>query len=102
MKKLALLLLLAALPLAAETFTGLIAFAECAEEGKVTEEAHAKCAKGKDRDFQLIVFHNEGDKKNYDLIDEDEVEELIGKRVVVEGRLEEGFLIIESIRPAGS
>ena len=102
MRKLALLLLLAAFPLAAETFTGLIAFAECAEDKKITEADHAKCAKGKDRDFQLIVFYNEKDKKNYDLIDEGEVEEFIGKRVVIEGRVEEGFLVIDSIKSAGS
>ena len=95
------LLLMAAPLLSAEEFTGLIAYGDCAEDGKVTVAEHAKCAKGKDRDFQVLVFVNRKDKKTYELIDEGQVEEFLGKEVKIEGRFEDGFALIDKIEPAG-
>ena len=87
--------------LGADEMTGLIAYGDCAEDGKVTVAEHAKCAKGKDRDFQVLVFVNRGDKKTYELIDESQVEEFLGKEVRIEGRLEDGFALIDKIESAG-
>ncbi len=95
-------LVLATAPLlSADELTGLIAYGECAEDGKVTVEEHAKCAKGKDRDFQVLVFVNRKDKKTYELIDEGQVEDFVGKEVKIDGRLEDGFAVIDKIEPAG-
>ncbi len=93
-------LLLAAPLLHADELTGLIAYGDCAEDGKTTVEEHAKCAKDKNRDFQVLVFVNRKDKKTYELVDEDQVEQFIGKEVKIDGRLEDGFVIIDKVEPA--
>jgi hypothetical protein len=77
---------------------GLIAYADCAEDGKVTPADHAKCAEGKDRDDMLLVFVPEkSPKKIYELLFEDPAEDYIGKMVVVDGILEDNFLEILTI-----
>ena len=98
-------LLTAALLLAAPSwaqekkFVGIIAYADCAEDGKVTPADHAKCAEGKDRDDMLLVFVPEkSPKKIYELLFEDPAEDFIGKLVVVEGILEDDFLEIINIQ----
>ena len=90
----ALVLFLAA-PLAAAEFSGIIAFGDCAEDRKVTEKAHASCAKGKDRDYQVLVFYDYKKKKILELIDEEQVEEFLGKSVAVQGVEDAGFLIYD-------
>ena len=84
--------------LAAEKMTGLIAFADCAEDGKVTEAEHAKCAAGKNRDDQVLVFVPEKTpKKVLELLFEDEADPYVGKLVVIEGVVEDNFLEIHKI-----
>lgn len=92
--------LLSSAPLAAAEFRGLIAYSECAEDGKTTERAHANCAKDKDRDYQVLVFFNAKDKKIYEVIDESEVEPFLGKEVVIEGDIDDDFILIDSIKAA--
>ena len=49
----------------------------------------------------MLVFVYRKDKKTYELIDEGQVEEFLGKEVKIEGRLEDGFALIDKIEPAG-
>jgi hypothetical protein len=89
------------LALAAETRTGLIAYAECAEDGKVTEAEHAKCAQGKERDDHVLVFVDQGNpKKIMELLIEDPADAFVGKWVKVEGNVDDNFLEIVSIAAA--
>ena len=89
------------LTLAAETRTGLIAFAECAEDGKVTEAEHSKCAQGKERDDHVLVFVDQGNpKKILELLIEDPADDFVGKWVKVEGNVDDNFLEIVSITAA--
>ena len=95
------LLAWAVAPLSAAKFSGLIALEECAENGKVTEAEHAKCAEGKDRDDHVLVFVHNGDKKKvYELLIEDPADPFVGKWVTIEGELEDNFLDIRSIAAA--
>ena len=90
-----------ALTAAAETRSGLIAFAECAEDGKITEAEHAKCAEGKDRDDHVLVFVDQGNpKKILELLIEDPADPFVGKWVKVEGNVDDNFLEIVEIEPA--
>ncbi|MCB9386176.1 MAG: hypothetical protein H6509_16320 [Bryobacterales bacterium] len=85
----------------AETRTGLIAYAECAEDGKVTEAEHAKCAQGKNRDDHVLVFVDQGNpKKIFELLIEDPADDFVGKWVKVEGNVDDNFLEIVSIEAA--
>lgn len=85
------------LPAAAETFTGLIAYASCAEQGKITPEDHAACAKSTTRDDEVLVFAV-SKKKVYEIFEEDKADPFVGKEVVIEGTLDQGFIEIETIR----
>ena len=79
---------------------GIIAYADCAEDKKVTPAEHAKCAEGKERDEMLLVFVPEKDsKKIYELLFEDPADPYIGKMVTVEGDFEDNFLEITKIGP---
>ena len=60
MRSLLLAGLLFSIPGSAETRLGLIAYDQCAEDGKVTEAEHAKCAQGKQRDDYVLVFVDQG------------------------------------------
>jgi hypothetical protein len=82
----------------AETMKGMIALATCAEAGKTTPKEHAGCAERLNRDDELLVFVNYKDKKAYDVIEEDKVEQFIGKSVEIEGQLDQGFVDIVSIK----
>ena len=95
------LILLAAPSWAEEQkFVGIIAYADCAEDSKVTPEEHAKCAEGKERDDMLLVFVPENDpKKIYELLFEEPADPYVGKMVVVEGTVEDNFLEITKIEP---
>ncbi|MBI1357637.1 MAG: hypothetical protein GC160_25125 [Acidobacteria bacterium] len=85
---------------AAEKLTGLIAYADCAEDGKITEAEHAKCAQGKNRDDQVLVFVPEKNpKKVLELLFEDPADPYVGKMVEVEGVVEDNFLEIQKIKP---
>ncbi|MEZ5362270.1 MAG: hypothetical protein R2748_07985 [Bryobacterales bacterium] len=85
----------------AETRTGLIAYAECAEDGKVTEAEHAKCAQGKNRDDHVLVFVDQGNpKKIFELLIEDPADDFVGKWVKVEGNVDDNFLEIVTIEAA--
>ncbi len=98
----ALALVLAA-PAAADQFTGLIAYATCAEAGKKTVKDHAPCAQKLKRDDELLVFvDSKNPKKVYEIFEEYKVEEYLGKIVRIEGVLDEGFLEIETVELAGS
>ena len=92
--------LLSPLPASAETFTGLIAYANCAEDGKITEAEHAACAKNKNRDDEVLVFAVTK-KKVYEIFEEYKADDFVGKKVVIEGVLDQGFIEIETIREAG-
>ena len=84
-------------PAQAETFTGLIAYASCAEQGKITPKEHEDCAKGTTRDDEVLVFAVRK-KKVYEIFEEDKADPFVGKEVVIEGQLDQGFIEIESIR----
>jgi len=85
---------------AEKSMAGLIAYAECAEEGKVTPAEHAKCEEGKDRDDHLLVFVPENEpKKIYELLFEEPADPYVGKLVVVKGDFEDNFLEILEIEP---
>lgn len=95
-------LLLLAAPSWAEQkkMVGIIAYADCAEDGKVTPSEHAKCAEGKERDEMLLVFVPENDKKKiYELLFEEPADPFVGQMVVVEGDVEDNFLDIAKIEP---
>lgn len=92
-------LLSGASALRAETFTGLVAYASCAEDGKITEAEHAECAKNTSRDDEVLVFAV-SKKKVYEIFEEDKADDFVGKKVVIEGTLDEGFIEIETIRAA--
>jgi len=95
-------LLLLAAPSWAEhkKMSGIIAYADCAEDGKVTPAEHAKCAEGKDRDEMLLVFVPENDKKKiYELLFEEPADPFVGQIVTVEGEVEDNFLDIAKIAP---
>ena len=104
MRTLLLAQLLLAIPAFAaegETRTGLIAYAQCAEDGKVTESEHANCAQGKNRDDHVLVFVDGGNpKKILELLLEDPADPFVGKWVTVQGNVEDNFLEIISIAPA--
>ena len=85
----------------AETRSGLIAYDQCAEDGKVTEAEHAKCAQGKQRDDYVLVFVDQGNpKKIFELFFEDPADAFVGKWVKVECTVDENFIEIESIEAA--
>jgi hypothetical protein len=84
-----------------ETRTGLIAYDQCAEDGKVTEAEHAKCAQGKERDDHVLVFVDQGDpKKILELLVEDPADPFVGKWVKVQGNVDDNFLEILAIEAA--
>ena len=90
-------------PAAADQFTGLIAYATCAEAGKKTVNQHEACAKKLKRDDELLVFvDSKNPKKVYEIFEEYKAEEYLGKNVKIQGVLDQGFIEIESIEPAGS
>jgi hypothetical protein len=96
-----LLFVIPALAAQGETRTGLIAYGECAEDGKVTEAEHAKCAEGKNRDDHVLVFVDQGNpKKILELLIEDPADPFVGKWVKVEGNVDDNFLEIVSIEAA--
>jgi hypothetical protein len=96
-----LLSVIPALAAEGETRTGLIAYAECAEDGKVTQAEHAKCAEGKNRDDQVLVFVDQGNpKKILELLIEDPADPFVGKWVTVQGNVEDNFLEILAIEAA--
>jgi|GEM_PF-2414630 len=83
--------------LRAETFNGLVAYASCAEDGKITEAEHAACAKKTSRDDEVLVFAV-SKKKVYEIFEEYKADDFVGKKVVIEGKLDQGFIEIETIR----
>jgi len=85
--------------LRAETFTGMVAYASCAEDGKITEAEHAACAKKTNRDDEVLVFAV-SKKKVYEIFEEYKADDFVGKKVVIEGVLDQGFIEIETIRAA--
>lgn len=93
--------LLACTPALAETKTGLIAYDQCAEDGKVTEAEHAKCAEGKERDDHVLVFVDQGNpKKIFELFFEDPADPFVGKWVKIECEVDDNFVDIQSIEAA--
>lgn len=85
---------------AEQTMTGIIAYADCAEDKKVTPSEHAKCAEGKERDDMLLVFVPENDaKKIFELLFEEPADPYVGKMVTVQGDFEDNFLEIHKIEP---
>ena len=85
----------------AETRTGLIAYDQCAEDGKVTEAEHAKCAADKNRDEQVLVFVDQGNpKKIFELLFEDPADPFVGKWVKIECEVDDNFVDIQSIEAA--
>ena len=97
----ALALMLAA-PAVADEFTGLIAYATCAEAGKKTVKDHAPCAQKLKRDDELLVFvDSKNPKKVYEIFEEYKVEEYLGQIVRIKGVLDQGFLEIETVEPGG-
>ncbi len=93
--------LLLTVPALAETKTGLIAYDHCAEDGKVTEAEHAKCAEGKNRDDHVLVFVDQGNpKKLFELFFEEPADPFVGKWVEVECVVDENFIEILSIEAA--
>ena len=101
MRTLFLASLLFAIPALAETKLGLIAYDQCAEDGKVTEAEHAKCAEGKDRDDHVLVFVDQGNpKKLFELFFEDPADDFVGKWVKIECEVDDNFIEIHSIEAA--
>lgn len=101
MRTLLLASLLASVPVFAETKFGLIAYDLCAEEGKVTEAEHAKCAQGKNRDDYVLVFVDQGNpKKIFELLFEDPADPFVGKWVKIECEVDDNFVEIQSIEAA--
>jgi hypothetical protein len=92
---------LPALAAPVETRMGLIAYDQCAEDGKVTEAEHAKCAAGKERDDYVLVFVDQGNpKKIFELLVEDPADPFVGKWVKIEGEVDDNFIDIQTIQAA--
>lgn len=100
MKALGLTILLLGVPLglAAEEFTGYIAFESCAKSGKYEGKAHRECGLKVDPTEELIVFVQESDKKIFRIDDEYGAQDFLGKRVRIEGTKDDDFIEVDEIK----
>jgi Protein of unknown function (DUF5818) len=104
LKKLALgfllVLSLVAFSAAAEEMTGYISDAKCAKERSdvrdVEDPGHERCAKDCAKKGQPLVFVSDG--KVYKVSDQSKVQDHIGHKVTVTGKVDGDVLTVESVK----
>jgi len=92
----AMMIMTAGLSLAGE-WVGYLADAKCANAGKAASEGHAQCAQNCVKGGEPIVFVSDSDKKVYKIANQDAVEDHVGHKVTVSGKLEGSTITVEDV-----